>query len=48
MDSKGNKCIQGSYIWTIEAEFTDGSTWKGMKYPNNSKEVTRGNVTLIR
>jgi PKD repeat protein len=47
IDLKGNKCMQGSYIWTIEAEFTDGTIWEGMKF-GNGKSETRGNVTLIR
>jgi hypothetical protein len=44
---KGNACMQGAYIWTIDAEFTDGVTWEGMEFSEGKKE-TRGNVTLIR
>jgi PKD repeat protein len=47
IDMKGNACMQGAYIWTIDAEFTDGVTWEGMEFSEGKKE-TRGNVTLIR
>jgi PKD repeat protein len=46
-DLRGNPCTQGSYLWTIEAVFTDGSTWKGMEF-SEGKFFTQGNVTLIR
>jgi PKD repeat protein len=48
IDMKGNACMQGAYIWTIDAEFTDGVTWEGMQYPDSKSNVDRGNVTLIR
>ena len=49
LDKKGNACMQGAYVWVIEAQFTDGTLWEGMVYPTgNSKPVTSGNVTLIR
>ncbi|MCX6185855.1 MAG: PKD domain-containing protein [Bacteroidetes bacterium] len=47
IDMKGNTCMQGAYIWTIEAEFTDGVAWEGMEF-SEGKTETRGNVTLIR
>jgi hypothetical protein len=46
-DLRGNPCAQGSYLWTIEAVFTDGSTWKGMEF-SEGKFFKQGNVTLIR
>ncbi|MCK6612160.1 MAG: PKD domain-containing protein [Bacteroidia bacterium] len=39
---------QGSYIWTIEAVFTNEQAWDGMLFPGASKKVKVGNVTLIR
>ena len=49
IDKNGNPCVQGAYVWAIEAEFTDGLPWEGMIYPTGSqKPVTSGNVTLIR
>jgi PKD repeat protein len=48
IDMKGNACMQGAYIWTIDAEFTDGKKWEGMQYPDSKSNVDRGNVTLIR
>jgi PKD repeat protein len=53
----GSACMQGTYIWTIEAVFTDGGKWQGMLYPGalkpkdkngNVKSIDKGNVTLIR
>ncbi len=46
-DRAGIPCPQGSYVWVIEAEFTDGKTWKGMKLDDDNLH-TKGNVTLIR
>jgi hypothetical protein len=46
--NNGSACMQGAYIWTIEAEFSDGTGWPGMLYPGASEPVTKGNVTLIR
>jgi PKD repeat protein len=49
IDNRGRVCPQGSYVWVIEATFTDGTNWTGMVYPKgNQKPVTAGNVTLIR
>jgi PKD repeat protein len=46
-DRNGMPCSQGSYVWVIEAEFTDGKAWRGMKL-NDGNLHTKGNVTLIR
>ncbi len=45
-DKMGNPMMQGTYIWFIEATFTDGKTWDGMEY--NGKKYTRSNLTLIK
>ncbi|MBC7381670.1 MAG: PKD domain-containing protein [Bacteroidia bacterium] len=45
-DLNGNPCMQGTYVWAIEAVFTDGTTWEGMEY--RGKKNTRANVTLIK
>jgi hypothetical protein len=48
-DKNGVPCLQGSYVWIIKAQHTDGVDWEGMVYPTGSKKpVTSGNVTLIR
>ncbi|MCF8253448.1 MAG: PKD domain-containing protein [Bacteroidia bacterium] len=44
----GSNCLPGSYIWTIEATFTNGDNWPGMLYPGSKKPAKKGNVTLIR
>ena len=46
-DKDGVPCIQGSYIWIIEAMFTDNNPWPGMKTSDGSAH-TKGNITLIR
>jgi PKD repeat protein len=46
-DKKGIPCPQGTYIWVVEAEFTDGKAWKGMKLDDGNLH-TKGNVSLIR
>jgi len=46
-DKNGVPCMQGSYIWVVEAEFTDGKAWQGMKL-NDGEFHKKGNVTLIR
>lgn len=45
-DKMGNPMMQGTYIWFIEATFTDGKTWEGMEF--NGKKYTRSNLTLIK
>jgi hypothetical protein len=48
LDTEGNPCIQGSYVWIVEkAKFTDGKPWDGQISSNNIPQ-TSGNVTLIR
>ncbi|QJD97887.1 PKD domain-containing protein [Mucilaginibacter robiniae] len=44
---KGAAVPQGVYIWQIEAEFINGSSWKGMTYDNSSPKRT-GAIHLIR
>ncbi|MDZ4669152.1 MAG: PKD domain-containing protein, partial [bacterium] len=44
----GSNCQPGSYIWTIEAVFTDNTKWPGMLFPGSHKLADKGNVTLIR
>ena len=44
----GANCMQGSYIWTIEATFTNGENWEGMLFPGSDLPAKKGNVTLIR
>ncbi len=44
----GEQCPQGSYVWTIEASYTNKKSWDGMLYPGADKKVRVGNVTLIR
>ncbi|MBK7957718.1 MAG: PKD domain-containing protein [Bacteroidetes bacterium] len=46
-DKSGVPCMQGSYIWTVQAIFTDNNPWLGMPMKDGSLQ-TRGNVTLIR
>jgi hypothetical protein len=46
-DKEGKPCMQGSYIWVIEAKFTNGVNWPGMLL-NNGNIEKRSNVTLIR
>ncbi len=46
-DRAGLPCPQGSYVWVVEGEFTDGKAWKGMKLDDGNLH-TKGNVTLIR
>jgi PKD repeat protein len=46
-DKNGIQCMQGSYIWTVEAIFTDGKPWSGMLL-NDGNVHKKGNVTLIR
>jgi PKD repeat protein len=47
IDLNGNPCMQGNYIWMIEAEFTSGKTWQGQD--SGSKHYNRrGTLTLIR
>ena len=46
-DKDGIPCMQGSYIWVIEAVFTDGTPWNGMLL-NDGQLHKKGNVTLIR
>jgi hypothetical protein len=46
-DKDNVPCMQGSYIWVIEAVFTDGTPWNGMLL-NDGKLHKKGNVTLIR
>ena len=47
IDLNGNPCMQGNYIWMIEAEFTSGKTWQGEE--TGSKQYNRrGTLTLIR
>jgi PKD repeat protein len=43
----GKDLPQGVYVWRITATFIDGTSWKGMKGPDN-KERTEGTITLIR
>jgi large repetitive protein len=43
----GKECQQDVYVWKIEAEFLDGSVWKGMKAPNGHL-YKEGTVTLLR
>lgn len=46
-DLNGNPCMQGNYIWMIEAEFSSGKSWEGQE--NQSKNYNRrGTLTLIR
>jgi PKD repeat protein len=44
---EGQIMQQDVYVWKIEAEFLDGSVWKGQKAPNG-KYYTEGTVTLLR
>jgi PKD repeat protein len=44
----GDQCPQGTYLWTIEASYTNKKSWEGMLYPGADKKVRVGNVTLIR
>ncbi len=44
----GAQCPQGTYVWTIEASYTNKKSWEGMLYPGADKKVRVGNVTLIR
>jgi PKD repeat protein len=49
LDKQGRECVQGAYVWAIQAVFTNGKQWEGMIYPTgNKRPVTSGNVTLIR
>ncbi len=43
----GKLMQQDVYVWKIEAEFLDGSVWKGQKAPNG-RYYTEGTVTLLR
>jgi len=44
---QGSPVPQGVYIWQIEANFTNGSEWKGMSYNNSSPKRT-GAIHLIK
>ncbi len=44
----GKKLQQDVYSWQIEAEFRNGSEWKGMVYPGKSKPVKAGFITVIK
>ncbi|MFN4083504.1 MAG: PKD domain-containing protein [Bacteroidia bacterium] len=46
-DLNKKACMQGSYLWHIEASFTDETNWKGMEFYKD-KFYKKGNVTLIR
>lgn len=47
IDLNGNLCMQGNYIWMIEAEFSSGKSWEGQE--GKSKNYNRrGTLTLIR
>jgi PKD repeat protein len=44
---KGEEVPQGAYIWSIEAKFLNGTTWKGM--PDDKGELKRvGTVILVK
>jgi flagellar hook assembly protein FlgD len=50
-DKYGKPCPQGSYVWFIKAQFTDGTTWSGQPDENGKLYGTSqrpGNVTIIR
>ena len=44
----GKPLQQGAYSWQIEAQFRNGSEWKGMLYPGKSKPVKAGFITVIK
>lgn len=44
----GKKLQQDVYSWQIEAEFRNGSEWKGMLFPGKSKPVKAGFITVIK
>ena len=44
----GKRLQQDVYSWQIEAEFRNGSEWKGMMYPGKSKPVKAGFITVIK
>ncbi|MFT3822281.1 MAG: PKD domain-containing protein [Chitinophagaceae bacterium] len=37
-----------SYQWQIEARYINGTEWKGMLFPGNSKPIKSGFVTIVR
>jgi PKD repeat protein len=44
----GRRLQQDVYSWQIEAEFRNGSEWKGMVYPGKSRPVKAGFITVIK
>ena len=47
-DLSGNPIPQGTYIWKINAVFSDGTIWEGMKYDNEDDKIKEGVIYLIR
>jgi len=47
LSTKGQPCMQGSYVWIIEATFQDDTGWDGQVSSNGFKQRS-GNLTLIR
>ncbi|MFZ4057372.1 MAG: PKD domain-containing protein, partial [Ferruginibacter sp.] len=45
---KGAIVQQDVYVWKIEAKFRNGSEWKGMNYPGDSKPKKTGTVTVVK
>jgi len=44
----GRPVQQDSYQWQIEAQYRNGTEWKGMVYPGSNKPVKAGFVTIVR
>ena len=44
----GKPLQQDVYSWQIEAQFRNGSEWKGMLYPGKNKPVKAGFITVIK
>ena len=47
-DLSGSPIPQGTYIWKINAVFSDGTIWEGMKYDNEDYKIKEGVIYLIR
>ena len=39
---------QGTYIWKIDAIFSDDTVWEGMQYKDSNQKVKQGALYLIR
>ncbi len=44
----GKPVQQDSYGWKIEARYVNGTEWKGMRYPNSTRYVKAGFITVIK